>query len=93
MLRCNGRRQGVTMCRFLDFALRAALEMTGGMLHWQWQEDDPLDNDRMYAIAYNLRNVAIGVRQNDGGQQLLLRGLSTPGQGKGEGPAGDNDLS
>ena len=42
-----------------------------------------LDNDRMYAIAYNLRNVAIGVRQNDGGQQLLLRGLSTPGQGKG----------
>ena len=39
----------------------------------------------MYAIAYNLRNVAIGVRQNDGGQQLLLRGLSTPGQGKGGG--------
>ena len=43
----------------------------------------------MYAITYNMRNVAIGVRQNNSGQQLLLRGLSTPGQGKGEGPAGD----
>ena len=36
-----------------------------------------------------MRNVAIGVRQDNGGQQLLLRGLSTPGQGKGAGPAGD----